>query len=453
MYAIIDIETTGGSPLNEKITEIAIYIYNGHQIVDEFVSLVNPEKKIPYYISQLTGISNSMVAEAPRFYEIAKQIIEITSDKVFVAHNVNFDYGFFVSEFKNLGYDFSRSKLCTVQLSRKIFPGFKSYSLGKLCSQLGINIEDRHRAAGDALATVELFKLLLANSADKSLNPLDISYEKNLHPNFDSEELKKIPEKPGVYYLFNDQNELIYIGKSKNIRTRILSHFRNTKTKKAIEMRSSIASVDFTITGNELIALLKESEEIKKHCPRYNRAQRRAASAFGIYQYTDSAGYIRFEILNTKKQQTPPILSFSNSKTAMTYMESLINKYQLCQKLCGLYKTDSACFHYEIKECRGACIGKETPDSYNKRATNVIESHKYRHNSFFIIDMGRSEDEYGIVMIENGLYKGYGYIHKNFAESIELLRDCIKPFQDNRDTQQIIRNYLKKKHQYDILIF
>ncbi len=453
MYAIVDIETTGGSPVKEKITEIAIYIYDGNNIVDEFISLVNPEKKIPYYISQLTGISNSMVANAPKFYEIAKHIINITTDKVFVAHNVNFDYNFIVNEFKQLGYKYFRNTLCTVQLSRKIIPGCKSYSLGKLCVQLGINIKNRHRASGDALATVQLLQYLQAKSNNELINHFNIPNDKNLHPNFDTNELKNIPEEPGVYYFFNELDELIYIGKSKNIRTRILTHFRNTKSKKAIEMRDSIASIDYTLTGNELIALLKESEEIKQHCPRYNRAQRRAISSYGIYDYVDSAGYIRFEIIQTRNRQVPPIVSFSNAKSTASYMQSLVSKYKLCQKLCGLYKTNSSCFHYEIHECLGACIGNELPESYNKRATYVIESHKYRHNSFFIIEQGRSDNEYATIMVENGIYNGYGYIHKEYAETLDLLKDSIKTFPDNRDIQQILRSYLKKNHAIDIINF
>ncbi len=169
MYCIVDIETTGGSSSRNRITEIAIYKHDGSKVVDKFISLVNPEISIPYYITQMTGISNEMVANAPRFFEIARRIIELTEGSIFVAHNVQFDYGFIEAEFKRFGYNFSRKKLCTVKMSRKIIPGYKSYSLGNICSELGISIDSRHRAAGDAKATVKLFELLL------EINPSELA--------------------------------------------------------------------------------------------------------------------------------------------------------------------------------------------------------------------------------------------------------------------------------------
>jgi len=167
LYTIIDIETTGQSPAKGKITEIAIFVHNGFEVTDSFTSLVNPECYIPNFITELTGIDNSMVQSAPKFYEIARKIVEMTHERVFVAHNVSFDYRFIQEEFKHLGYDFQRKTMCTVKLGRKFIPGHRSYSLGKICSELGIKIDGRHRAAGDAFATVKLFELILAQKALK----------------------------------------------------------------------------------------------------------------------------------------------------------------------------------------------------------------------------------------------------------------------------------------------
>jgi DNA polymerase III subunit epsilon len=171
MFTIIDVETTGTVHKYGKITEIALYVHNGQRITDSFTTLVNPEIDIPIYITRLTGISNKMVADAPRFFEIAKKIVELTTGRIFVAHNANFDYQFIREEFSQLGYEFLRKKLCTVQLSRKFFPGRTSYSLGKLCADMGIKIENRHRAAGDALATVKLFEKLLAKNLETGKIP------------------------------------------------------------------------------------------------------------------------------------------------------------------------------------------------------------------------------------------------------------------------------------------
>lgn len=455
MYAIIDIETTGGSPVNDKITEIAVFIYDGEKIVDEFVSLINPERQIPYHITQLTGISNAMVADAPKFYELARKIIEITDSMIFVAHNVSFDYGFVCQEFKNLGYEYHRDRLCTVQLSRKIIPGHRSYSLGKLCYDLNIAIAGRHRAAGDAMATVELFKLLQQKNNDQiELSTLAGIVKKDLHPSFDPTQLKALPESAGVYYFYNEHNDLIYIGKSNNIRSRILSHFRNVSTKKAFDMRNEISTLDYDLTGCELVALLRESHEIKQNKPKHNRAQRRSISGYALYTFTDEAGYIRFEISKHSLDRTGVLHSFSSKMSGSMYLQRLVDSKELCQKLCGLYQTMGSCFHYEIGCCRGACIGIESAENYNRRASEVIEMHRFRHNSFFIIDKGRTEQELAAVMVEKGKYKGFGYLDRQeYEKDPSLLPDCIHSYSDNSDIQQILRHYLREGTPEDIITF
>ena len=231
-YAIIDIENNGGV----KITEISIFIYNGKEVVNEFTTLVNPECNIPLRITNLTGIDNFMVREAPKFYEIAKKVFEITEDCIFVAHNVNFDYGIIGKEFNELGLTYKRKKLCTVRLSRKLLPNKKSYSLGTLCISENITITDRHRARGDAKATVILFEKLLkldALHADKIiasfLNPR--SREATLPPLLPKDTFDNLSQKHGVYYFWNEQKEIIYVGKANNIKQRVLSHFYDKKKK------------------------------------------------------------------------------------------------------------------------------------------------------------------------------------------------------------------------------
>ncbi len=453
MYAIVDIETTGGSPVSERITEIAIIIHDGVKIIDEFVTLINPEKKIPYFISTLTGITNAMVAESPKFYEVARKIVEITDNCIFVAHNVSFDYQFIRFEFKRLGYDYSRQKLCTVQLSRRLIPGLASYSLGKLCDHLNISITNRHRARGDAYATSMLFNYLLSiNTSRCELNSLSGMKLKDLHPNLDPEIIEKLPEETGIYYFFNEKNEPIYIGKSKNIRSRVLSHFRNFGSKKSIDMRNAIASIDYEITGSELIALLRESHEIKQQRPIYNRAQRRALSHYGLYTFQDEKGYIQLRIEKNTAMNEIPLCSFSTIKSAKSYLHSLVDEYELCQKLCGLYSSDSSCFSFEIGTCHGACIGKESSESYNLRIRKVIASFRYEHNNFFIVDKGRNDDEFGIVQVESGKYIGYGYIDISCCQGdINTLESCIQRYDDNRDIQQILRHYLQMNHSIKLI--
>ncbi|HAF30937.1 MAG TPA: DNA polymerase III subunit epsilon [Bacteroidales bacterium] len=444
MYAIIDIETTGLSPSAERIIEIAIYIHDGEKIVKEYTSLINPERRISPHITQITGITNEMVSNAPKFWEIAKDIVILTEGKSFVAHNATFDFNFIRNEFKSLGYDYKRNRLCTVKLSRKILPGLKSYSLGKLCDNLNIKIDGRHRAAGDALATVKLFEHLL--KTDPTLGMLNSS--KFYH--IDASVIKNLPEEPGVYYFHDHNGEVVYIGKSKNLRNRVFSHFSNEKSDRTLKMIDEIHHISYELTGSELIALLLESDEIKTQKPKFNRRQRRTAGHYGIYAYTDEHGYICFKADDIKREI--PIASFNSAKEARERLYVLSEKYQLCQKLCGLYETTGACFYYQLKHCKGACIHEESPANYNLRTQALLDELSYNWDNFFIIDTGRDENEKSIVKIENGKYIGFGYIDSEFiGNDIQNLSDVIKIYPDNRDVQQIIRSYLKQ-HSVEMLI-
>lgn len=439
MFAIIDIETTGASPSNGKITEIAVYIHNGETITDSFISLINPECNIPWNITRLTGITNEMVATAPKFYEIAKKIVEITAGKTFVAHNVSFDYSFIREEFKRLGYDYKRKTMCTVNLSRKLIPGHRSYSLGNICNELGIVIDGRHRASGDAYATVKLFEILLQL---KGAN--DPGLFSNRPTILSEEQISSLPGKTGVYYLYDQGNSIIYIGKSTNIHQRVLSHLNNTKTKKAIEMRDRIAEVDSEETGSELVALLLESAEIKKHKPLYNRAQRRSTFDFGIFCSEDDNGYINFEARKIGEEEIP-ITTFHFYQEAVEYLHDLSDEYGLCKKLCHLEESSDGCFNFQIKKCSGACMGIETAEEYNVRVRNAIRPFQFRSPDFFIVDQGRNQEERAVIKIQNGQYKGFGYLHVDaFNNGVGILHDCIRPHAHNRDTYNIIRGYINQ---------
>ncbi len=447
MFAIIDIETTGGSATRDKITEIAIIIHDGLAEVESYSTLINPEVKIPYYITKLTGISNEMVENAPKFWEVAKKIIELTEGKIFVAHNVSFDYNFVRNEFKSLGYDYTRDKLCTVRLSRTLIPGKPSYSLGKLCESLGIPLQDRHRAMGDTAATAKLFSLLLSI--------------KNSHPTFKkfgTEEIAKtrtdslrenlvakLPEETGVYYFLNSSNEIIYIGKSNNIRQRVFSHLTNNKTKRSIELINTIYDVDFVLTGSELIALLHESNEIKAHKPRFNRAKRRTLFEYAIYDSVDMAGYLNYTIGKVNEEQEP-IACFASHYSAEEKLHELVEKHQLCQKLSSLYPTDSTCFGYQLKKCKGACIQQEDVNEYNERAQKIIDDLSLMNQNFIIIDKGKNIHEQSIVAVKNGKYLGYGYIPSNeqINEPNEFL-NFIQKQHSNRDTISLIKSFVLAK--------
>ncbi len=448
-FAVLDIETTGGSPKYEKITEIAIYIHNGVEIIDEFSSLINPEKNIPYFITSLTGITNEMVAEAPKFFEVARQIVEITENCIVVGHNVQFDYGFIREEFRQLGYDFQRKTLCTLKLSRKLIPGYRSYSLGKLCEQLSITINGRHRACGDAYATVKLFDILREkNRLNGNELPLMIKPEgrlKNLNGFLKPGDITDLPAATGVYYFHDSEGNLIYVGKSRNIHSRVLGHLGNRSSKKATEMSGRIAGISYELTGSELVALLKESEEIKKFKPRYNRAQRRTLTAWGLYSHNDESGYLNFRIIKTSSENRLPHITFNSSKEGKDWLALQIQKHWLCQKLSGMYQTDGACFHYSIRQCNGACAGAEAKSVYNARAKKMLDSLELEDDNLIMIDRGRTPDERTIVLIENGHYKGFGFLDTSSSYlQVEDLKACISVAADNREIRQIIRSWLRK---------
>ena len=445
MYSVVDIETTGNGYKGQKITEISIFIFDGEKIIDEFTSLVNPEQKIPYFITNLTGITEAMVRSAPKFYEIAKKVAEITKDTVFVAHNVNFDYNIIRDEFKSLGFDFKRKKLCTVRLSRKIIPGLASYSLGNICSAEGIEIAARHRAKGDAEATVELFRRLIKRDQKFTINSFlnAKSREATLPPLLDKQVVDNLPERHGVYYFKNSQKEVIYVGKANNIKQRVISHFYDKK-KKERTMCLETADISYTETGSELIALLHESSEIKHLYPKFNRAQRKAGEAVGLFSYEDQKGILHLAF-NRLKLTPNPIMKFYSMAACRSALEKICERFELCPKYCHLQTNVNACFHYQLQQCRGVCSEKEAIESYNKRVNKAIQSLGLQTENLVIKENGRSDKEVGFVLILNGIYQGFGYIDKNLELSnTEDYLIHVKPQKDNRDIQRILNSYLSK---------
>jgi DNA polymerase III subunit epsilon len=453
MYAILDIETTGGQFNEEGITEIAIYKFDGRETVDQFISLVNPEKEIQPFVVKLTGINNAMLRSAPKFYEIAKRIIEITQDCILVAHNTSFDYRILRTEFNRLGYDFIRPTLCTVELSKKLIPGMESYSLGKLVRALGIPVTDRHRASGDAIATVKLFKLLLSKDVEKEIliSSIKAEIKSGLTPKL-LDIVESLPNKTGIYYIHNEKGNLIYIGKSKNIKKRVNQHFTG-KTNKCKKIQLEVFAVTYEETGSELIALLKESEEIKINKPIYNRAQRKSIFQWALYEVLTDEGYLSLQLQKAdgRKKEITAFTSIQEGKNALF---KITEKYNLCQKINGLYESKNSCFQYKIKECNGACIQKESPDEYNQRVEDFINEMAFDNHNMVIVDRGRKIDERSAVLIENGIYKGYCFYDLNYQiNNIEILKNILIPMQNNRDTRSIIQSYLRKNKVMKVLQF
>ncbi|MRI02255.1 DNA polymerase III subunit epsilon [Kriegella sp. EG-1] len=446
MYAIIDIETTGNGIEGNKITEISIFKYDGHEIIDEFTSLVNPEMPIPYFITGLTGIDDDMVRHAPKLIELIPRIIEITKDTIFVAHSVNFDYNVIKNEFKNLGFDFVKKKLCTVRLSRKLFPGYTSYSLGKLCTSLNIPLKDRHRARGDAHATVLLFeKLLRANGAEKVFKTFlnSRSQEATLPPLLSRKVYDELPGKPGIYYFKNSHGKIIYIGKAINIKKRITSHFYD-KSEKEIKLCRETAHIDYELSGSEVLALLMESAAIKHHFPKYNSAQKRRTQQYGIFTYEDQNNIIHLAP-NKLKAMPNPLATFKNITECRTFLENVCRDFKLCPKFCHLQENVATCSHYSIINCEGICSANENVDDYNLKVEKAISFMRTKKENFFIKEKGRTLKEEAIILIKDGTYNGYAFIEKEITiQNFNDLEAFIKLQNNTIETQQIIDSYLIK---------
>ncbi|MCU0456807.1 MAG: GIY-YIG nuclease family protein, partial [Bacteroidales bacterium] len=346
--------------------------------------------------------------------------------------------------------------LDTVALSRKLYPGHRSYSLGNICRDLKITITGRHRASGDALATVKLFEMLLRKDSEingRSSNLIRNTRISKLNPKLDLSRIEEIPDTPGVYYFYNEAGDLIYIGKSRNLQQRIYTHLSNNSTNRAMEMRDMIADLDWESTGSELIALLLESSQIKENKPFYNRAQRRSSFQWGVYSFTDNNGYINFRFGPVDSDDVP-LSVFSSRERARSKLVSMTEAYNLCQKLTGLYESNGPCFQYHVGICRGACCGHETPEKYNERAAAASGEFVFASRNFFIIDKGRNDEERSAVKIVNGKFAGYGYFNINdMGFGLSAVHDCIVPSQDNRDIQVILKQYLRTNRVEKIIEF
>ncbi|MFN4080451.1 MAG: exonuclease domain-containing protein [Saprospiraceae bacterium] len=451
LFAIIDVETTGGSARFERITEIAIVLHDGVRELDRFSTLLNPERSIPYNITMLTGITNEMTATAPRFFEVARQIVEMTDGAVFVAHNARFDYSFVQEEFARLGYPYKRQTLCTVKLARKAMPGLPSYSLSNLKKQLGIIAERSHRALDDTLATAQLFERIFAMDEGprliQSMARQSIK-EMKLPEGLSAERLNEAPEACGVYYLHASDGGVLYVGKSLNIRKRIYEHFSDNSAK-GQKLRAGVADFSYTVTGSELAALLIESGEIKRLQPPVNRARRARSFAGKVYAHTDEAGYLRFSCVKPPNQSfkmVRPLREYSKADHAVAHLSKLCDTNELCLYLCGIAPHKSPCFNYHVGKCSGACIGLESPEDYNERAHRALATlKKGLEGTFLIVDpaapAGNTQTVFGV---RQGAYQGMATLDCDEAPRPDEIWDYLKnPYPYDPDIPAIICGYLQ----------
>ena len=441
MYAIVDIETTGGHAGANGITEIAIALHDGRQITDFYETLVNPLMPIPRYVQSLTGITNAMVSQAPLFDEVASKIFEMLRDRIFVAHNVNFDFSFVKHQLSQSGFHLDTKKLCTVRAGRTILPGFPSYSLGNLCRSLGINVENRHRAGGDTMATVKLLECLIEADHKGYITGMlkGKAKEQYLPPNLPVEKVAELPAVPGVYYFHNQKGKVVYVGKAKDLRKRVASHFSNNKPgRQKQEFLREIHNISFETCGTELMAFILESIEIKRLWPLYNRSQKTFEQAFGLYIYEDGRGFRRL-FIEKKKKQLQPIYTFNLLIEGHNLLIKLVKDFELCPRLCFIDKTPGQTLPEELS--------LEVSD-YNGRVQNAIDYLINNLPSFAVVEESVLPEKAGhqtVVIMEKGKFYGMGYAPKNLSlNAIEELKTHVTQYPENSYIRGLVYQYAQK---------
>lgn len=448
MYAIVDIETTGGYASNNDVTEVCIVLHDGKEVTEHYETLIRPVVKIPYYIQSLTGITHTMVAGAPCFEEVASRIFQLLEGKVFVAHNVNFDYSFLKHHLSQYGYDLTCRKLCTVRLTKKVFPGLPSYSLGNLCRHFGIPIQNRHRAGGDTAATVKLFEQILKN--DGHLHIADFlkksSREQSLPPHLPKEQVINLPYTPGVYYFHDQRGKIIYVGKAKNLKYRVSSHFtHNGAGRQRQEFLRNVYSISYQPCSTELIAFILESIEIKRLWPQYNNSQKRFTPTYGLYRYEDANGYYRM-VIDKKKNHLKPLYTFNQLIEGHRLLNRLVKQFNLCPKLCFLQTNEDHCIGITEEYCHGACTKHEAAEEYNARLQNAVEYLEKMLPTFAVVDDGKHPAEQSCILIEKGKFYGLGYVPADFSvTSLETLKSQITPYPENDYIRGLIYQYAERR--------
>ena len=433
MYAILDIESTGGKYNEEGITEIAIHRFDGHQVVDKFICLINPEREIQPFVAKLTGINNKMLRSAPKFHEVAKRIVEITEGTVLVAHNAQFDYRILRTEFRRLGYDFQRKTLCTVDLSKQLIPEAESHSLGKLARSLGIPMSDRHRANGDALATLKLFKLLLDKDSDKKIITEVIREETHgeLSPN-QLDMVFKLPSETGVYYMHDKDGEIIFLGKTKDIKKRVNQHFTNVG-KIARKLQKETKKVTYETTGSELIAILKAYLEQKKNRPRYNHVSKKKLFTHTIDFSLNGTEHI---VLDVEKDRTleHKKMAFNGTEAAKSFLNKINEEFELCPSSLG----QEVCMSEQNKGIAENC---------NEKVRAAFEKYSIQNKDIALTDRGRQTGERSFILIKNGRLQGFGFVDLNHQiNNIHILESIMTPMKSDENTTFIVEAYLRKNN-------
>jgi DNA polymerase-3 subunit epsilon len=432
----LDIETTGGSYGSDQIIELAILKVQNDEIIDEFSTLIKPTIGIDPYAQKIHGITNQMLADAPKFEEIYESIYEYLSEGTIVAHNARFDYSFIRNSFENIGIDFARPYACTVKLSRFLYPHHPRHGLSHIIERFGIEIKDRHRAMGDTKATF-YFYLKAKNEHDPQI--FQDAFKKSiLYSAIPSKllkfDFKTIPNTPGIYIFKNEDGIPIYVGKSIHLQDRVKQHFYgSSRSTKEMDIAREVADIEIIETVGEFGALLREALWVKKHKPKYNHMLKKSYS-FYIQKTTNTGGYFVPVIKMLNKNHSFDFANtlglFTSKADAKNFLEHVKAKNNLCGNLLNGKK--DACFGYHLGTCFGACIKKESPEEYNKRFSEAFRDYSLQEWT--------KDEEF--IHTENSLLDGEDFTIKNwvFVESDRDLKNESTDF--DYDIYRILRRFI-----------
>lgn len=446
--AIVDLETTGGNAMQHRIIEVAVLRVKGGNLVDSFSTLIDPERKIPPFIEHLTGITSEALRGAPTFREVKDRLFDLVNGPIFVAHNARFDYGFLKEEFEREDMEFSARCLCTVRLSKLLFPEQKRHNLDSIIHRLGIACQDRHRALGDAKALLDFLNIIRERfGEDEMKRALGTILKAPALPSlFDEAVLASLPESPGVYIFYDQDGKPLYVGKSVNVRSRVLSHFsEHHASAKDVALAKEVADVEVVKTVGELGALLMEAHLIKKLRPSYNARSRLRKRLLAVRKLRDDAGYgtIRIEQLDGMAIPCLPeiVALFSSRKAARQFLWNTVKEHNLCPRIMGLEKGNGPCTHTRLKICSGACTGKEPPSVYNLKFDKAFSARKIKPWPFsgpvLFEEKSRSGKKGEAFVIDNWcLIDSYGFDESTRKRLLHV------DYAFDYDTYKIIADYL-----------